>query len=131
MSEPHVPYRVSYTDRQAVSAALRREAERLAAPGVGRYDGPEPGLIRALIEQQEWSQAEVAHALRVDVSTLRRWCTDRAQPRTVEIPFAAWQLLLLRARVVSIDELEGLPLPADRPESRRAARTASEVHESR
>ena len=112
MPEQRATYRVTYTDDKAVKRAIRQEGKRLIAAGPGPYAGPEPGLIRALIEQQGWSQTDVAAVLRVDVSTVRRWCADRAQRQAVGIPFSAWWLLLQRAGAVSPDSLDRLDSPA-------------------
>lgn len=100
MSEQRAAYRINYADRRAASRATAREAKQLASTEPGQYSAPEPELIRALIEQQGWTQIEVADTLRVNVSTVRRWCADRAQRQFAEIPYTAWWMLLYRAGVM-------------------------------
>ena len=111
MSESQASYRVTYTDPAATDRALQREAGRLSATEAGRYTGPEPSLVRALMRRHGWSQVAVSETLRVDVSTVRRWCPDREQQQFSEIPFARWWLLLARAGVVTVDGLAGSAVP--------------------
>jgi len=112
MSEPRAAYRVTYADSRSVKRAINQEVKRLAASEPLIYIGPEPELIRALIDQQGWTQTEVANTLRVDVSTVRRWCADREQQQFRQIPYAAWWLLLHRAGVVPTDSLVSSNGPA-------------------
>ena len=130
MSEPRASYRVTYQDLSAVSGALRREVERLASTESGPYHGPEPGLVRALMAHQEWSQTHVAGLLRVNVSTVRRWCAERGQPQSVEIPFAAWWLLLEHAGFASIDDLDGSSAATNQRKPPRTTSASSETSRS-
>ena len=106
MSERPTPYDVTYADAAAFERAIRREVDRLNESVSGPYRPPEGGLIRALMTQRGWAQIDVAAMLRVDTSTVRRWCAAPGRYGS-GIPFAAWWLLLLRAGAVSPDRLDG------------------------
>lgn len=94
MSEQHTGYHVTYADNRAVSSAVKAELRRLTRTDASNYRGPEPSLVRALIESSGWQQREVADLLRVNVSTVRRWTANSGQSQSREMPFAAWVVLL-------------------------------------
>ena len=94
MSEQQAGYHVTYTDKRAVNGAVKAELRRLTRTDASNYRGPEPSLVRALIESSGWQQSEVADLLRVNVSTVRRWTANSEQSQSREMPFAAWVVLL-------------------------------------
>jgi hypothetical protein len=74
------------------------------------YMPPSPQEVDSLIKLAGWSQSKAAALIGVSFnpkkgsSTIRKW---RAKPDSDDaraIPYSAWRLMLLYARVVSIDE---------------------------
>ncbi len=105
MSEQRASYNVTYADKRAFKSAVQSELRRLAQTDATHYRGPEPSLVRALIEDSGWQQSEVADLLRVNVSTVRRWTASAEQAQSREIPFAAWALLLQATGHTTIETL--------------------------
>lgn len=104
MSERQARYHVTYTDKRAVNSAVKAEIRRLSRRDASNYQGPEPSLVRALIESSGWQQSEVADLLRVNASTIRRWTANSEQSQSREMPFAAW-VVLLQATGYTVTEL--------------------------
>lgn len=67
-----------------------------------RYAPPTPEVIRAVFRMADWTQAEVATRLRVDVSTVRRWMAKHDDPQWRAFPYGSWRLLLLEAGLVTL-----------------------------
>ncbi len=105
MSERAASYNVTYTNKRDFNRAIQSEIVRLGKTPGTDYSGPEPSLIRALLEYSGWSQAHGAGLLRVDVSTLRRWTANREQRQSREIPYCAWSLLLLLSGHASLESI--------------------------
>ena len=94
MSEHRASYHLTYPDKRALNRAVKAELRRLYHTDANNYRGPEPSLVRALMESSGWQQSEVADLLRVNVSTVRRWTANGEQSQSREMPVAAWVVLL-------------------------------------
>ena len=94
MSEQAAGYSVTFTNRRALKSAIQTEIKRLSKTDSTNYAGPDPSLVRALVDDAGWQQSQVADLLRVNVSTVRRWTANREQSQSREIPYAAWVVLL-------------------------------------
>lgn len=94
MSEQRASYNVIFSDKRAFKGAIKSELRRLEKTDASNYHGPDPSLVRALIDDIDWKQSEIANYLRVNVSTVRRWTASTGQSQSREMPFSAWALLL-------------------------------------
>ena len=105
MTEQAASYNVTFTNKTAYKSAVQSEIKRLARTDASNYTGPDPSLVRALIQFAGWQQSHVADLLRVNVSTIRRWTASREQSQSREIPYAAWVILLQAAGYTSLESL--------------------------
>lgn len=73
------------------------------------YQHPEPKDVAELIQLTGWSQNDVAKIVGVNFdakrgsSTIRKWKTQKSKDDHRPIPYSAWRLMLLYAKVVNVD----------------------------
>ena len=63
MSEQAAGYSVTFTNRRALKSAIQTEIKRLSKTDSTNYTGPDPSLVRALVDDAGWQQSQVADLL--------------------------------------------------------------------
>jgi DNA-binding XRE family transcriptional regulator len=107
MSENNTIYNVTSDPTTIEGFANRPCANSFAS---GNYQPPTLAELRALRKFMSWSQNDVAKIVGVSFNpdkgstTVRRWETASDKKDSREIPYAAWRLLLLHAKVVKLDD---------------------------
>lgn len=71
-----------------------------------QYTQPLPSEVRTLIQKLDMSGNQVALYLGVvSGRTIRKWQTNADTQNNNHIPYAAWRLLLIRAGLITLEDL--------------------------
>ena len=63
------------------------------------YLPPQWREVRAVMEQIGWTGSQVANLVGVQARTVRKWVSPPDSSNHTAIPYAAWRLLLIAARL--------------------------------
>lgn len=98
MSETSVPYLVSGLAKGPNPDALRIFTDP-------EYVAPTWSDVRSVIQQTGLTGSQIADLLGVGSRTVRKWTSPPGTANHTEIPYAAWRLLLVAAKLVEPPEL--------------------------